>query len=186
MQTKSKLIRTFLAFDIDETLKKPLIKIINHFQTKNFPVKWCNPENLHVTLRFYGEISPEKITDLIAALNYEMTDVKEFDLPTEEIKLFPSKSKPIAVALSFPLSKELNQLVTIIEAASQKVDVISDIRPFLPHLTLGRLRYRKNNIDFQHPILIPKSTTVNEIILYRSDITNDGSIYTPLNKWRLK
>lgn len=187
MKNKPELIRTFLAFDIDADLRNSMTEIMEFFKTHNLPIKWSKPENLHVTLRFYGEIPAELISQLEQEISKLVASLQTFSLTNSGVRLFPPSSRPICVALLFTLSEDLAKLVSSLEQAAEKCGFVREDRPFVPHLTLGRFKVRqKLDVNLNHPIKIPNILSVNDIILYRSDFVEDGTIYTPLKKWHLK
>lgn len=188
MKKNEKLIRTFIAFDIEESLRQQIASVIDLLkQQKNTKkIKWIPPKNLHVTLRFIGEIEEEKIVAIQQTIIEEIKAIQSFSLEIGKIAMFPPGSAhPHIIALLFSLSEELAFLVQTIERAVVQCGVAPENRIFMPHLTLGRI-YSHVELDFDPiPVKLPQQTVVSSVIVYRSDLGDSGSIYTSLKEVKL-
>ena len=177
-------IRTFFALEIDDNLRQVAQKICQHLKNQVYgdKVKWMPPENLHLTLRFLGDTDSQIIPELTLRINAVISEIKSFAIPIGEVFAFPP-SRPHVIAISLLLTEELAQIVQALENSVIASGFAPETRPFLPHLTLGRLRDRRFPDLENIPFNLPQILTVNELILFRSDRGEYSSIYTPLAKW---
>jgi len=137
-----------------------------------------------VTLRFLGAVEAEKIAEISRNVADEIKTIKPFSVHLGNILTFPSHH-PHIIAINIPLSAELAELVRCIERGVSRLGFEPENRPFLAHITLGRLRYPRNLSLDDIPIKLPRQQTVKEIVFFRSDANEEGSIYTPLAKLAL-
>lgn len=190
---KEKMLRTFIALDMDKRTRLALEEIITHL--KNQPladqISWISQDKLHMTLHFLGDMPEKKIIELQQVLTDALCDIKPFILIFDQILHFPPNKHPHVIALSFLLTDELTELFAVLEKTIQENVESVTKRPFLPHLTLGRLRnqIRMNLSDPQLMKLVAEKFSrpmlINEIIFYQSQQTSTGYIYTPLKRYKL-
>lgn len=182
--------RTFIAIPIPENIKVQLQELINRFRgfIPDRAVKWVNVENMHLTIKFLGD-SNEKVNQEIGdKLSEFVESVSPFSLHLSGTGAFPNLSSPKVfwVGCSKPL--ELIQISQNIEEICQQFGFEKEVRPFSPHLTIGRTakhsspsqlrdltqefgRYNKKDFG-QFP--------VSKIVIYKSDLTPQGPIYSPM------
>lgn len=184
---EKKLIRTFIAFDIDESLRQQLIAVIEFLKQKNSDrIKWISPENLHVTLRFLGEIEENKIMEIQHELAEKIKTIQSFAIKTGKIMTFPPGStRPHIVALMFPLTQELAFLVQAIEQTVNQCGFEPENRPFLPHLTIARISGRIEPDLDNILIELSEKIAIKSVIIYRSDQKENGSVYTSMKEIKL-
>lgn len=183
---KLKLIRVFFAIDLPEDLRddvKRITEILNKGH-KDGRIRWSKKENLHLTLCFIGEI-PEETTQLLQnTLRKNLSEKKAFTVPLGKIDHFPPHSnRPHAVALHLSVTKELLELVEIIKNTVSSYQLPTENRPYLPHITLARLK-TGHEIDLNKwsSHFLNQELPVREIVLYRSNPGENGSDYIPLGK----
>ena len=178
--------RSFIAADFpDRIIEK--IGLIQKSLKEDIPsfVNWTNLDNIHLTLKFLGEIKLEKIQGIEESLDNIAFDTKPFSLELGGIGAFPNWRNPRIIWVGFEKSESLNSLVRLIEASMSNLGCQKEVKPFSPHLTIGRIRdyFRKEDIQ----ILEKKSCTlkriaditqVSEIHLYKSDLFRLGPVYT--------
>lgn len=183
----STLIRAFFAFDLDAPLRDAVRQVVADLgkQPHGDQVKWATPEQLHVTLRFLGETPEEQLTTASARVAEQIKTIPALTVEVGHVAAFPI-SRPHIIALMFRLSTELATLVRTIEDTVNQCGFMPEPRPYLPHLTLARLRNAKSLPALNHGVTIPKTLMVKEVILFRSETGPRGSVYTPLHKFQLQ
>ena len=189
-------IRSFIAIELPGELKQALAELQRRFKSAgSLPVKWVEPSNIHLTIKFLGDIdagSPDKI---IKALNEAVSSSKPFNIEVRGLGVFPNMNRIqiIWVGLYGELEK-LGQLQKNIEAGLKPLGYPSENRPFTPHLTLARVR------DFARPEerqqlgqLISTASfegkyiiNITSINLMKSQLTPEGPIYSKLGTVTLK
>lgn len=179
----SETIRTFFAIALDESLRRHYAVVIDGLKKKptSQSVHWVKPENLHISLKFLGETNPAICTPLCERIEKQIEAINPFSLTLTNPVFFPSKQKPRVIAVAAQSSEELGELYNIINKITAEFGFQNESRPFLPHLTLGRIR---------DPLILPfedlkietKNMMVNEVIFDKSQLMPDGPLYVNLKR----
>jgi len=175
-------IRAFIAVELDGTARAAVARVIRTL--RGVPggerVRWVRPGNLHMTLRFLGNVASERVPAVVQCVGEAVTRLCPFQLRLGPVMLFPSPRRPQVVAMEVGPPAPLAQLAEAVEAAVVRAGFAAEARGFRPHLTLGRLRGRA-----LAPVTAPvtaegEAVAVEEIVLFRSELTRHGAIHTPL------
>lgn len=174
-------IRTFFAFEIDDAIRRQVNKIIRHLsaQAGGNRVKWVEVNKLHITARFLGEIAEEQMVNCLQQVIESTKNIPALAIEFNQIIMFPEKH-PHVIALHIGLTQELAHLLQSIEQAVVTTGLPSETRPFLPHLTLGRLRSAFSPKLDQLPVALPLQHQIDHVTLFRSDFVKNASVYTPI------
>ncbi len=187
------MARLFLAINLPREIKDKLAHLQQELAHTRAQVRWVRPEGIHLTLKFFGEV-PEEMIDTLARLAQETVVQKACGSLRFRVKglgTFPSLRRPrvIWVGLEGDLSKLLS-LQQALEEAFAKLGFVPEDRPFVPHLTLGRVKSGKGLDQLvsiikryqAEPFALPEEFEVSEIILYQSILKPSGAVYTPLRR----
>ena len=187
-------MRAFIAIEISEEIRSMLDRIEAHLKYAGADVKWVGPENIHLTLKFLGEITEEKCADVKSALDEVARSAKPFELTLKNIGVFPKMEFPRVVWVGIDSGQaEGARLAANIDEAMSNIGFEKDSRPFSPHLTIGRVRSGLNkdklrekiasaSANFQLTNIAPHK--VNSVILFQSTLTQQGPIYTKIHESR--
>lgn len=184
-------MRTFIAVEISDEISNALAQLEARLKYAGADVKWVRPENIHLTLKFLGEISEEKAKEVIAALDGIAKSAKSFELSVKEVGAFPKVDYPRVIWVGLEKgADESSELAAKVEDALAKIGFPKESRPFTAHLTIGRVRSSKNKDKLKEKILgkdssqlLPVSShKVSSVILFQSTLTPSGSIYTKLHE----
>ncbi len=177
-------MRTFIAALIPEEIKLEMKRYIMEMNPHWEGVKWENYEKLHLTLKFLGEVEESKIEEIKIALAESVRAYSPFRTAISAFGGFPNLSNPRVLFISLYENHELLRLQCDIE---EKLDVLGfkkESRAFLPHVTIGRIKGRaKSKGSFPIPQNI--SFSITEIVLMKSVLSTEGSIYTPISVFLL-
>ena len=182
-------IRAFLAVDLDDDLKPKINKIIREFKQIDANIKYVDLQNLHFTLKFFGDIDTEGI-DLISEKIENV--IKDFDSFTIKIKgcgAFPNKNRIKVIWVGLDEDEILKDLHDKLDKEFNSIGFDLD-RKFSSHLTIGRMKSAKgknkvkNTIETYNNIDIG-TMDVNLITLKKSTLTPSGPIYEDLLEFRL-
>lgn len=181
-------MRTFIAIELTGQAQDELACLQSALRKADADVKWAEPENIHLTLRFIGGVDPKKAEEIKEVLAETAAGFKIFDLTMKDIGAFPSLSSPRVIWAGVGLGAvESTRIAEAIETKLQAIGIPEEERKFHPHMTLGRIRNPKNceklrgiieTIRFEAGSKI----NVDHLTLFRSRLTRQGSIYTPLFK----
>ncbi|MFH1407386.1 MAG: RNA 2',3'-cyclic phosphodiesterase [Candidatus Omnitrophota bacterium] len=180
-------IRTFIAVELPDELHKELATLQEKLKTAQSDTGWVKPENIHITLKFLGYVTPDKIEAIKKSLDAIAKNEQPFALSVKDIGAFPKLSYPRVIWVGIEESKNLSALAAKIEDAMEKLGFKKEERLFAPHLTLGRVKSAQNKDKLVSLLEKTKfasdiAVKASEIILFQSTLTKGGSIYTPLHK----
>ena len=113
-----------------------------------YPVRWVPPENVHLTLKFLGEIEEDLLPELSAAVEESVAGTDPFDMALNGFGAFPSLRRPSVVWLGIEPNDTLSALQEKLERALEGLGFPREDRPFRPHMTLGRTRKRARPPEF--------------------------------------
>jgi 2'-5' RNA ligase len=138
-------LRLFVAIKITERLVEELQRLQSRLAARSADrlVRWTRPEQLHLTLRFLGNVESDRLGELKAALEAACQGSSPFGLGLKGLGCFPPQGAPrvIWVGLVGELDR-LGALQSRVEAACGGFGEPQQARPFSPHLTLGRVKLR--------------------------------------------
>jgi 2'-5' RNA ligase len=186
-------MRLFIAIDIDNDVCKAVAKLqqelIGRLRNQK-GLKWVEPENMHLTLKFLGEADESRVDEINAAVEIACGDKKAFEFSLSTVGTFGRPAKVLWLG-SEKQSDELVKLAADLEQALEGLGFEKEARPFSTHLTLGRIKdsgvdknLRQVLKNYQQ-VEIP-AVSVDSVCLYKSQLTQDGPVYTLLRKIELK
>ncbi|MBI5177793.1 MAG: RNA 2',3'-cyclic phosphodiesterase [Nitrospinae bacterium] len=180
----SESIRAFVSVNLDETLCGALGRVAADLKKTGADVKWVQPDNLHFTLKFLGEMENDSIEEIAAALR--QTKQKKFDIEIGGLGAIPDTRRPrVIFADVVSGARELSALAEAVESALEPLGFEREARKFLPHLTLGRIKSQKGMEKLIQKMAMDKSSIFGKISVVRfslmkSDLRPAGPIYTEI------
>ena len=149
-------------------------------------VRWSRPENIHLTLKFLGEVREEVLTGLCAALEELCEHHAAFDAGLAGLGAFPSARRAQILWAGIGMgSNELRSLATDLDAAMAPLGFEREKRPYTPHLTLGRARGRPASFE-PPPEEYLGEFWVRRVELMESTLTPEGAVYRTVRAFALK
>lgn len=184
-------VRVFFAITIPEAVKKNLIQIQDLMRTdfKRMPVKWVERENLHISLKFLGDVDKNIVIELVSTLEQEVNGFQDFNLSLISLGAFPSASNARVLWAGCNTVYPLKLLHQRIEDVCSHFNFKRETQLFSPHITLGRIKsYSVQNSLFNIGSLLSNYSkvinghwTVNQFQLIKSDLQPDGPKYSSLH-----
>jgi RNA 2',3'-cyclic 3'-phosphodiesterase len=182
--------RTFIAvkIDRDEKLEKAVQSIRE--ELKNEQVKWVDLNQIHVTLSFLGDTSEGSIRDVSEMLIAGLNDFGMVELSIRGIGVFKSLADPRVIWAGISDSEGLSRLSQRINTGLNDLGILTEERPFNPHITIGRIRSLKNQgslrklIENYEAVEFQKAR-ISEVVYYESILQQTGALYLPMKKIRL-
>jgi len=184
--------RAFIAISIPPSVQNKVEKIQDRLKQFKTPVRWVKPSNLHLTLKFLGNISEEQLEETKKCLSFSSQGIDSFTLRATEIGVFPNKSFPKVLWLGFyEPSGTLQKLVENIENHLKQIGFKPENRKYAPHLTIGRIKPRKGKTEIFQMIKNEKSIFYDDILvtcyhIIKSDLKPSGPEYSVLHTFNLK
>ncbi|WP_296848219.1 RNA 2',3'-cyclic phosphodiesterase [uncultured Methanobrevibacter sp.] len=182
-------IRAFLAIDLDDDLKPKINKIIREFKKTNANIKYVDLQNLHFTLKFFGDIDTEGIDLIAEKIEKVIKDFDSFNIKIKGCGAFPNTNRIKVIWLGLDEDKILKELHDNLDKEFNSIGFDLD-KKFSSHLTIGRMRSAKakdkvkNTLDLYDGIDVG-TMEVKTVTLKRSTLTPSGPIYEDLIEFRL-
>jgi RNA 2',3'-cyclic 3'-phosphodiesterase len=168
--------RLFIAIDMPDHVKQVLTELPRNIAG----ARWVGPEELHLTLRFIGEVDQLTFTAIRKALSN--VRFSSFPLTLCRVGHFPPRRDPRVLWVGMENSEALDRLQQNVELALVDAAIAPDERPFSPHITLARFKETPASavlrFETAHADLVCPSFEVTEFILYSSVLTPKGAIHT--------
>ena len=184
-------VRCFVAVDVGDAVRREVTRVVSTLTGKLDAVKtpprvvWVKPAALHVTIRFLGEIEPADVERLQEVLAPAIP-LAPFEIEWRGIGTFPNNKHTRALWIGVvngaaPLA-QLEAEVSRRIAGGRVADL--DDRPFLAHLTVGRVKMAGAGVDWPKILQAVEvkriKTVVDRVTLYRSELSRGGPHYTGL------
>ncbi|EKD70309.1 MAG: 2'-5' RNA ligase [uncultured bacterium] len=184
------VVRVFFAIDLSSDIKEKIGGFIGSLkkQAKSNAIRWTKPENLHITLQFLAEVRSEHLPQLLDQVRKKLAGTaKPQVLSFGEIHLFPNPFRPRVMVLEVMEQAELAKLSGLIGEGIVAAEYAIEDRPFRAHLTLGRIKHPEMDLHFLNelPTLKLDQINITEVVLFRSEPQQDGSIYMPIERIKL-
>ena len=184
-------LRTFIAVDLTGEILKELIRLQSELKKSlKGRISWVEPENIHLTLRFLGQINDEQLNQIKKIVQEIAEKIKKFNIDLGVIGAFPDVSNPriVWVGINFGFN-HLNEINAELEDKLETINFAVGEKYFHPHLTIARIK----SLDGEN--ILPKITrkirpkqlaeTVDKLIIFQSELTPQGAKYTELFEAKL-
>ncbi|WP_295112249.1 RNA 2',3'-cyclic phosphodiesterase [uncultured Methanobrevibacter sp.] len=182
-------IRAFLAIDLDEDLKPKINKIIKNFKEIDANIKYVDLANLHLTLKFFGDIDVDGIDLLSRKISDVVSGFDSFNIKIMGCGAFPNKNHIKVIWVGLEGDKVLKDLHDKLDVEFKKLGFEAD-KKFSSHLTIGRMKSAKNKNEVKSQIESLENfeigeMTVDRIILKKSTLKPSGPIYEDIKVFEL-
>ena len=181
------MMRAFIAITPPISLQQSFAEVRAMIGQHAFPWRWVQPAQVHVTLKFLGEVAPSLLDPIAHAMRRTVVSQTPFTLSVQEIGCFPSQSRPriLWMGLHDP-QQQLTQLQQRLDAELTVLGFPPEERPFRPHLTLARAPHNTREQPQLAPLLqVYRGRSFGEIAvehlqLLQSQLRREGAVYTLL------
>ncbi|MDO9392319.1 MAG: RNA 2',3'-cyclic phosphodiesterase [bacterium] len=184
------LIRCFIALELPSPVQKHLAQVITRLKEAKADIKWVEPENTHLTLKFLGGIFPEQVQSSRKVLLDQNGKHPPIHCRTGQIGIFPGWNRPQVIWLGLIDGvQRISDLQLLTENGLADCGFARDPKKFKPHLTLGRVR-SPNNMDklAERIRTLPLEEiefSFEELALIKSTLTQSGPVYQTLETIKL-
>jgi 2'-5' RNA ligase len=195
-------MRIFIGIDLDPEVRGRISRFLEGVQGFAPDARWVHPESLHITLKFIGEQTPERVETVAERLR--RVKGGEFEIRAGGYGFFPTAKAARVFWIGIHAGPQLAELAGTIDVATAELGIPREDRPYSPHLTLARASGRSGSPkgrrgDGSNTIFAPLdkrlavmgeldfgTITAHEFILYQSQLSPKGSRYTRLQRFPLK
>ena len=184
-------IRAFIAIELPAELQDKLAAVIDEIQkSAGRSVRWVTPRNIHLTLKFLGNVSPANLDSLTNVIKHEAIRYPSFSIGVGGLGAFPNKIRPRVIWVAVSAPGALAELQRGIDRETNRLGYPGEDHAFSPHLTLGRVAQHASPQSVKMVADSLAALNVGElgcaevqtVQLFRSDLQPAGAIYTPLLK----
>jgi len=182
----SDTIRAFIAIKLPEKITVSIRKIQEGLSSYGFKVKWVRPENIHLTLKFLGNIDRADTEKVGSAISESVKTYAPLSLIAKGIGVFPNIKRPRIVWTG--VAEQRNRLAGLQRHLDDHLESIGfqrEKRPFKGHLTIGRVKQRIDSNRLMEAMkecakFESEAFIINEIVLFKSELNPTGAVYTQL------
>jgi len=180
-------MRAFIAIDLPENIRAAIRRTQASFRSASPDARWTQPEGIHLTLKFLGEVSDRKVTEVCDSLK-KLGQFEAFAIGLKGFGFFPDARRPRVFWVGVEALASLSRLAEQIEEAMQAVGFAREERAFRPHLTLARFRVPQPQPALQ-ALLAQQgeqglgSFDVSEFFLFESKLSPHGAEYRKVERF---
>lgn len=184
-------MRCFIAIDLPELLKQSLDEVVHQLKPLSRDVRWVPAGNLHLTLKFLGEVADAKIPAIAERLEEITATGAPFSLAVSGTGAFPDERRPHVLWAGVSVPPPLLALQSEVDETMAGLGFPKEQRRYAPHLTIGRVKGMQGMAElmsrfhtFQNVFF--GSIEVHEIVLMQSITKPSGAVYAKLDRFRLR
>lgn len=192
----SESVRAFIAIELPDWLKTELSTLPQRLGVDRLTwLRWVSPESVHLTLKFLGDVSVDKIGEITDAIRDASAGISHFELRAQGLGVFPNLKRINVVWMG--LAGRLETIIQLQQQIEENLTILgfpAEEHQFTPHLTLARVRFQPPPAELQQfsqllsgtSFEYPTPMSVNKISLMRSQLSPRGAIYSKLIEIPLK
>ena len=181
-----KTIRTFIAIEIPGDIVSKIRELQKGIKNFGLKIKWVKSENIHLTLKFLGNVESVRIGEITEAIFKTAEEYTPISLAAKGIGVFPGIRRPRVLWIG--LTGQLETLMSLQKTLDENLRLIGfpkEKRPFKGHLTLGRIKAKIDAKRFGDALMASRNFesetfTADRLILYKSELKPSGAVYTKL------
>jgi len=173
------MVRCFTNIELNEEQRANIVELITQLKPAGGKVKWVEPENLHLTLNFFGEVLPSQVEQLKNEFEQALTSENGFQVSLKGVGAFPNFDYPRVFWVG--VEKGAEEARNISKKLSESITVgLKDKKKFHPHITIGRVKFSElalinklkefESADFGE-------STVTKVNIKKSELTPQGAVY---------
>jgi 2'-5' RNA ligase len=185
------VIRSFIAVDLPDSLNEALERASEQLQDllEGLPVRWVPVQNIHLTLKFLGDVSEKNIEMIQSIVQAEASQHRIFEISVGGFGVFPNLARPRVLWVGVEAPDELIHLQRRIDVESARLGYAPDQREFSPHLTFGRVSRNASPKQVRqvskllrtYKIGFLGAARIENVTLFRSDLGPDGAVYSKIH-----
>jgi len=184
-------VRLFIALTPPVTVQRAVWEAFAPLRASNLPVAWAAAEQLHLTLKFLGDVDDGREAEIRGVLTSAVTGTRTITLVVRGAGVFPNVRAPRVVWAGIEPDPALELLADRIERGCASLGFATEGRPFRPHLTLGRGRREARPrqwagiSELLDGVTLEATTLLDGVDLVRSELRRGGSVYHRVHRERL-
>jgi len=185
-------IRSFLAFELPPDIKGVISEVSRAGKALPLDLRWVKPDNNHLTMVFMGNVPEEKIQSIVETAKIVCAGFDPFDVSPGGLGFFGNRRHPRVLWMG--LNGDIHRMGRFRDALQKGLKpfgIKTERRPFKPHMTLGRFKKgarpwpHLDDMISEYADLEGRTCSLGKLVLFKSDLTPGGAIYTKLGTWPL-
>jgi 2'-5' RNA ligase len=182
----SKTIRMFIAIEIPGNIISKFCELQEGIEDYGFKIRWVRSENIHLTLKFLGNVEAAKIDEIAETISKTLEGYTPISLKAKGIGVFPGIKRPRVLWIG--LTGQLESLIRLQKTLDENLKVFGfpeEKRPFKGHLTMARIKAKIDVKKLGDALMAFRSFesetfTADQVVLYKSELKPSGAVYTKL------
>lgn len=174
-------MRLFAGVPIVDEARREIVSLLDRLRDSGWPVRWVHGEGLHLTLKFYGEVAPERLDVIEETVRFAGQGTQPLALRLDELGAFPSVARPRVLWIGIAGPPALELLQERLERGGEGIGFPPEGAPFQPHVTLGRVReghrFPAHGLEEFGGTYARAPFLGNQLVLYESVLTTKGPRY---------
>lgn len=185
-------VRTFIAIKLTPEIISNISRVQEELKRTDAQVKWVEPDNIHLTLKFLGYITKEELEKVKLATREALKPLAPLEVRVYGLSAFPKIEYPRVIWVGIDRGREvLKRIASNLEERLAIIGFVKEKRPFSPHLTLGRVKSSKGRERLIEAFIKLKASNlgnmrVTQISIMKSELKPQGPIYTSLEEIDLR
>ena len=185
-------IRSFLAFELPAQIRQVLLRVYDEVKRSSPAVRWVRPEGIHLTVIFMGDVREEHVSPIMEGIGEACLRYGPFPMALRSMGCFPNSRNPRVLWLGVETDRErMSRFRDDLQERLLPFGIRPEKRDLRPHLTMGRFKKpSKKAAELEEMLLKYRGLTspvcsLNELILFKSDLKPGGAVYTKMKSWAL-
>jgi 2'-5' RNA ligase len=175
--------RAFLAIPLPRPLQDSIEAVQSNLQGQIPSARWVHPENLHLTLHFFGDITQETLEKIKVSVLSVKRCHRPFLVEVKGLGAFPHLHRPRIIWLDLEPKDQLRRLHEDCRKCLKHAGVTIEARSYVPHLTIGRLRQQNPNLadifrSARHTLI--GQLLIDKLVLFESRLGSGRAEHIPL------
>lgn len=174
-------MRLFIGVPLPGAARARTAGLLGELRDRSWPVRWVRDDGLHLTLKFFGEVTSDRLASLEELLTFATAGLHPMAQRLDGLGVFPNRSRPRILHLRVEAGSDLELLQDRLERGAERLGFPPEGRPFRPHVTLGRVREGHRLPDGWEAELdrVAADTpyVADRVILYESRLGPTGPAY---------
>ena len=183
-------LRTFIAIPLPEAIQTEVGKVLSDLRKVDAAVRWVPARNLHLTLKFLGDVEEARLEDLFLGIQKATEGIEPFQIALRGLGAFPNARRPRVLWIGLDYPETMQKLYQNIEEELFLLKFPREKRKFSPHLTIGRVKAQRGMEALmpvvERTIFGPETVEVDRVVAMKSDLRPTGAVYSPLKEFALK
>jgi 2'-5' RNA ligase len=174
-------MRLFAGVPIVDDARREIVALLGRLRAAEWPVRWVHDEGLHLTLKFYGEVAPERLDVIEEAIRFAARGAAPLPLRLGALGAFPTPARPRVLWIGIEGPAELGLLQQRLEQGGEAIGFPPEGAPFRAHVTLGRVREGQRlprpALEAHEGSYARAGFVGSQLVLYESVLTRQGPRY---------